>query len=150
MATEKLPDKMTADQFRAKWDSGELVRGKKGKIELGIIKRASEVPPPKKSKYGNIRTEDPETGSMVDSKLEAKHRKEYRQMLKSGLIKAYCPQAEFMLTGGIKYRADHLLINNDGSIEVIDSKGMPATPDAKMKQKLMKADHDIDVVYRKK
>jgi len=117
-----------------------------------LVKRASEVPPPskdKKSKFRNIPVEDPETGKMVHSKLEMKHRTEYRKRLKAGEYKAYFPQGEFILTGGIKYVADHVLLHHDGTMEVIDSKGMPATPDAKMKQKLMKADHNIDVVFRK-
>lgn len=117
-----------------------------------LVKRASEVAPPKekkRTKFGNIPVEDPETGKTVHSKLEMKHRTEYRKRLKAGEYKAYFPQAEFILTGGIKYIADHALLHHDGTLEVIDSKGMPATPDAKMKQKLMKADHNIDVVFRK-
>lgn len=158
MATERIPDKITASDFKAKWDRGEFVKGKKGKIQLGNVKRASEVAPPKKSKYNNVKVEDPETGKIVHSTLELKHRKEYRKKLReSGLIDAmkreiagYGFQVEFILTGGITYIADHVFIMPDQTIQVIDTKGMPATPDAQMKKKLMKADYGIDVVYRKK
>jgi Protein of unknown function (DUF1064) len=54
-------------------------------------------------------------------------------------------QVPFDLPGGIKYRADFLAVLVAGGVEVIDAKGM-LTDVAKLKLRLMKSTHGIDVV----
>jgi len=119
-------------------------------IEKGKPATATPKTPEKRSKYGAKPVADPEDGTMIDSKLEAKHRKEYRAMLKAGLLTSYSRQPEFVLAGGIRWVADHLLVYPDGRIEVVDSKGME-TPEFKMKMKLMAECHpNIKIIIRKK
>jgi len=119
-------------------------------IEKGKPAPATPKTPEKRSKYGAKPVADPEDGTMIDSKLEAKHRKEYRAMLKAGLLTSYSRQPEFILAGGIRWVGDHLLVYPDGKIEVVDSKGME-TPEFKMKMKLMAECHpNIKIIIRKK
>lgn len=129
-----MSDKWTAEQYR-QW-------AKTGKAPEG-----SNIPRKKKGKYSNRKTVV--DGELVDSKLEAKHVREYRILLREGIIKAYSRQVEFMLPGGIKYIADHLIIHPDMSLEIVDSKGVE-TKEFKMKLKLMKEAHpEIKIRIRK-
>jgi hypothetical protein len=94
----------------------------------------------KKHKFNAIMVEDEVTGRKA-TKLEDAHAREYRAMLKAGVIAVYAPQAEIGLhsprTGGYHvYRCDHLLIYNDGRREFIDSKGVE-TPEYKKKANWM-------------
>jgi hypothetical protein len=117
----------------------------KGNPAPASVKKAE-----KRSKYNAIPVPDPEDGTTIDSKLEAKHRKEYRAMLKAGLLTSYSRQPEFVLAGGIKYVSDHDLHYPDGRREIVDSKGIQTT-DFKMKMKLMKEAHpNITVIIRSK
>ena len=43
--------------------------------------------------------------------------------LKGNDIKGFCLQPIFILAPGLKYKADFIVFNNDGSTEVIDVKG---------------------------
>ena len=124
---------------------------------LRVIDKGNPAPKPvskpaekKRSKYNAQPVPDPEDGTTIDSKLEAKHRKEYRAMLKAGLLTSYSRQPEFVLAGGIRWVGDHLLMYPDGSIEIVDSKGMQL-PEFKMKMKLMAEAHpNIKVTIRSK
>ncbi len=95
---------------------------------------------PKKHKFGAKEVKDEVTGKK-SSTLEDKHAREYRLMLKEGLILAYAQQVEIGLksprTGGYhRYVCDHLLIHRDGRQEYIDSKGVE-TPEFKKKANWM-------------
>lgn len=119
-------------------------------IDKGNPAPASVKKPEKRSKYNAQPVPDPEDGTTIDSKLEAKHRAEYRRMLKAGLLTSYSRQPEFILAGGVKWKGDHLLLHPDGSIEIVDSKGM-LLPEFKIKMKLMSEAHpDIKVTIRSK
>lgn len=94
----------------------------------------------KKHKFNAIMVEDEVTGKKA-TKLEDAHAKEYRQMLKAGVIAVYAQQVEIGLhsprTGGFHvYKCDHLLIYPDGRQEYIDSKGVE-TPEYKKKANWM-------------
>jgi len=143
--------RISASEFRAKIDSGEFQIGKKGRI---VATKASVSPAPKvsddsqkKHKYGAKEVLDEVTGKK-SSTLEDKHAKEYRMMLKQGLILAYAQQVEIGLisprTGGYhKYVCDHLLIHHDGKQEYIDSKGVE-TPEFKKKANWMERQFLVD------
>lgn len=120
---------MTAAEFRAMLDAGKVT--KKGRVK--VWPEALET---RKSgnKFNAQPQADPETGKRVDSKQELKHRQRFRLMLKAGEILSYAWQPEFMLEAGVKYRADHLIVHLDGSIEVYDTKGVE-TADFKIKWK---------------
>ena len=133
--------RISAAEFRAKIDSGEFAIGKKGRIVASPKAFASPAPSdePKKAKYGNIKVPDPEMPSKpFDSKLEAKHGKEYRLLAKLGEIITVTRQPKFLLQGGVVYIADFLILHNDYSVEVVDSKGV-VTPDFRNKEKLFRA-----------
>lgn len=98
--------------------------------------RAHIGKPQNKSKYGSQKTV--EDGITFDSKLEARHYREYRIQLLNGEIAGYSRQVTFILQtrpNPIKYVADHLIIRLDGSIHVVDSKGKE-TDQFRLKRKL--------------
>lgn len=109
----------------------------------GNVVNSALLPPSSKNKHGNHKVAD-ENGEIVDSKLEARHRADFRQQLRMGAIKAYARQPEIMLPGGVKMIPDHLVIENDGAVKFYDSKGR-ILQDWKNKQKQAKACLGIDV-----
>lgn len=139
--------RISAAEFRAKIDSGEFAIGKKGRIVASSkpsVSPAPKVSPqktakPKRGKFGNIKTSDPEGGKAYDSRLEAKHGAEYQAMLERGEIRKLERQKVFTLHAGIKYIADFLITHLDGSLEAVDSKGME-TAIFKLKKKLFLVD----------
>jgi len=143
-------ERLSAAEFRKKIDSGEFGIGKKGKIVassgsfpapkvLAPTPAAKPTRAPKRGKFGNIKTSDPEGGKAYDSRLEAKHGAEYQAMLERGEIRKLERQKVFTLHAGIKYIADFLITHLDGSLEAVDSKGME-TAIFKLKKKLFLVD----------
>jgi len=75
----------------------------------------------KKSKYrANKVSID---GHTFDSQKEADFYCELKIKLQAGEINGFCLQPTFMLAPGLKYKADFIVFNKDGSTEVIDVKG---------------------------
>ena len=144
--------RISAAEFRAKIDSGEFAIGKKGRIVASSkpsVSPAPKVSPqktakPKRGKFGNIKTSDPEGGPDYDSMLEAKHGAEYVQMAKRGEIVKVTRQVKFLVERyefskkEIHYIADFLIDHLDGSQEAVDSKGVQ-TKEFKRKAKWFKA-----------
>ena len=106
-----------------------------------------------RSKYNNRKTEL--DGIKFASKLEAKYYLLLKTMLQNGLIRGFEMQVPFVLiptvkrpgmpaVRGVKYFADFVVTNLDGSQEVIDAKGRK-TPVYQVKKKLMLSVHGIDV-----
>jgi hypothetical protein len=91
----------------------------------------------KRGKFGNIKVTDPDGGKKFDSKLEAKHGKEYAQMFKDGKIAALARQIPFNIGAGVKYIPDFLIVHLDGSLEAVDSKGIE-TSEFKIKAKFFR------------
>lgn len=75
----------------------------------------------KRSKYGAVKTTV--DGQTFDSKKEADYYCELKLRLQSGDIKGFCLQPVFILASGLKYKADFIIFNNDGTSEIIDTKG---------------------------
>jgi len=75
----------------------------------------------RKSKYGAVKTSA--DGQTFDSKKEAEYYCELKTRLQAGDIKGFCLQPIFILAPGLKYKADFIVFNNDGTSEVIDVKG---------------------------
>lgn len=98
--------------------------------------------PVKKSKYNanKVRVD----GILFDSQLEADCYSNLKLQLKIGTIKGFCRQPEFVLQEGfgatkpITYRADFIVFHNDGTAEIIDTKGFE-TQEFKRTRKLFKA-----------
>lgn len=74
-----------------------------------------------RSKYGAIKTSV--DGHTFDSKKEAEYYQELKLRLQSGDIKGFCLQPIFVLAPGLKYKADFIVFYNDGTSEIIDTKG---------------------------
>ena len=110
-----------------RWTNEQLAkfREKRSGIDIDAVH--------KKQKYGN--TKVIEDGVTLDSNREAKHWKELRLLLKAGKIQALARQVEFILPGGIVYKADFTYFEN-GEYKVVDAKGYQ-TAEYKMKKKLM-------------
>lgn len=126
---------METERYSAEWLRNQNIN-KKGRVVLDSPapkvsagknpNHAGEAP--KKHKFGAKEVRDEVTGKK-SSTLEDKHAREYRLMMKQGLILAYAQQVEIGLesprTGGYhRYVCDHLLIHRDGRQEYIDSKGV--------------------------
>ena len=75
----------------------------------------------KRSKYGAVKTSV--DGHTFDSKKEAEYYQELKLRLQSGDIKGFCLQPIFVLAPGLKYKADFIVFYNDGTSEIIDTKG---------------------------
>lgn len=76
----------------------------------------------RKSKYGAKKVEI--DGIKFDSQKEADYYGELKLRLAAKDIKGFCRQAEFVLAKDLRYKADFIVFNNDGTSEIIDVKGM--------------------------
>lgn len=75
----------------------------------------------KKSKYrANKVSVD---GHTFDSQKEADYYCELKLKLQAKEINGFCLQPTFILAPSLKYKADFIVFNKDGSTEVIDVKG---------------------------
>ena len=88
----------------------------------------------KRPKYGNRKTKV--DGKTYDSAREAKRHSELALMQKAGEIYGWAEQVTFLLPGGVKYRADFVVLQRDGTFRIEDSKGV-RTKEYIMKKKLM-------------
>ncbi len=92
----------------------------------------------KRSKYGNQKTCI--NGIPFDSKHEAQCYETLELRRMAGEIQAVLTQVAFLLPGGVKYIADFVTLNTDGTYGVLDAKS-PATRKDKvyrLKKRLMK------------
>jgi len=116
-------------------------------ISPGVQSGVHTAHPPRKSKYGAIKTEV--DGIMFDSKKEArryvelKHQEATREIFKLEL------QPKFdLVVNGVKvgvYRGDFRYLDYEGNTIVEDCKGMK-TPVYRLKAKLLKAIYSITIL----
>jgi hypothetical protein len=99
-----------------------------------------------KSKYGNVKTKVDDI--LFDSKKEANRYCQLKLLAKAGTISELELQPKFdLVVNGLKicsYIADFKYVKDD-QIIIEDVKGVQ-TPEFKLKKKLMKAVHGIDVL----
>ena len=100
----------------------------------------------KRAKYGNRRTEY--GGRMYDSAHEADIARQMDFRLRAGDIRGWIPQVEFALPGGVKYRADFVVLRNDGRYDVVDTKSDATRKDKvyRLKKRQMKEVLGIEIV----
>lgn len=98
------------------------------------LDKADKAKGGKRAKYGNRKTEV--DGKTYDSAREAKRHGELALLQKAGEIYGWAEQVTFLLPGGVKYRADFVILNKDGTWTVEDTKGV-RTKDYLIKKKLM-------------
>lgn len=96
--------------------------------------------PGRRSKYRNIRTEV--DGIKFDSKREAHRFTELNLMRRAGEVLWFIRQPSFDLEGGVKYRADFLVVWKGGRVGIEDVKGMK-TAVYKLKRKQVEARYGI-------
>lgn len=84
-------------------------------------KNYTDKKPTKKAKYRANKTSV--DGHTFDSLKEANYYNDLKLRLKAGDIKGFCLQPIFILAPGLKYKADFIVFNNDGTYDVIDVKG---------------------------
>lgn len=128
IAIDNLPssNKITAQQFR------DMVAGKGNGLEKE-----------KRSKFNAQKTIV--EGIKFDSKKESSRYLQLMMMHKGKLISKPALQIEFLLTGGIIYKADFVYVDFiEKKIIVEDTKGFK-TPEYKLKKKLMKTDYNIEI-----
>lgn len=97
----------------------------------------------KKSKYGAIKTQI--DGHTFDSKKEADYYIELKLKLKAGEIKGFCLQPTFILAAGLKYKADFIVFNNNGTSEIIDIKGF-RTKEYITKKKIFEDKYKLKII----
>lgn len=100
----------------------------------------------KRAKYGNRRTEY--NGRIYDSAHEADVAQQMDFRLRAGEIRGWMPQMEFILPGGVKYRADFVVLRNDGKYDVVDAKSEATRKDKvyRIKRRQMKEVLGIEIV----
>ena len=97
----------------------------------------------KKSKYGANKVEV--DGIKFDSKKESDYYSELKLRLIAKDIKGFCRQPEFILAPNLRYKADFIIFNNDGTSEIIDVKGMQ-TQVYKDKKKVFEDKFNLKIV----
>ena len=97
----------------------------------------------KRSKYGAIKTRI--DGHTFDSKKEADYYCELKLRLQSGDIRGFCLQPIFILAEGLKYKADFIVFNNDGTSDVIDIKGFK-TKEYITKKKVFEDKYNLKII----
>lgn len=97
---------------------------------------------PKKSKYGAIKTSI--DGHVFDSKKEAEYYQELKLKLRAGAVKGFCLQPIFILAPDLKYKADFIIFNEDGTYEIIDVKGFK-TKEYITKKKVFEDKFDLKI-----
>lgn len=83
-------------------------------------------------------------GIRFDSKKEAGRYQELKLAQSGGAVKWFIRQPSFDLPGGVKYRADFLIVWVDGRVTVEDVKGMK-TAMYKLKKKQVEALYPIEI-----
>lgn len=131
--------------FDEKWLQDFKARGGKVRDE-GRPTTITQEKEKRKSKYNAQMTET--DGKRFDSRHEAKMYEEFRLRGLAGEYKALCLQAIFYLPGGIKYLADFVTLNNDGTYTVYDAKSEATRKDAKyrLKRRLMKEVLNVEII----
>lgn len=100
----------------------------------------------KRSKYGNRRTEY--NGKIFDSAHEADVFRQLDFRVRAGELRGVACQVEFLLPGGVKYRADFVTLKNDGTYDVIDAKSDATRKDKvyRIKRRQMREVLGIEIV----
>lgn len=96
----------------------------------------------KRSKYGAKKiTVD---GHTFDSIKEADYYSDLKFRLMANEIDGFCLQPIFILAPELKYKADFIVFNNDGSFEIIDVKGFK-TKEYKVKKKVFEDKYRLKI-----
>lgn len=100
---------------------------------------------PRRSKYGNKKTTS--DGMIFDSKHEAECYEALKLQTRIGDYRALFCQVAFTLPGDVKYIADFVTLNNDGTYTVYDAKSEATRKDKtyRLKKRLMRNCLNIEI-----
>lgn len=131
-------------EFDEAWLRDYEARTGKRAHELGAPKQ----PEKKRSKYGNQKTEY--AGRHFDSVHEAEVYKELELRVRAGELRGVICQQAFLLPGGVKYVADFVTLNTDGTYSVIDAKSEATRRDKvyRIKHRQMRECMGIEIIER--
>lgn len=132
----------------SRWDAKELYdvlksNGRPIPPELAEMVGADGADRPRQSKYRNVRTAY--AGKVYDSKREAQRAAELDLLIKAGEIAGKLEQVPFALPGGVVYRADFVVLRNDGTWYAEDAKGV-RTKEYKIKARLFAERYGQEIV----
>ena len=96
----------------------------------------------RKAKYGNVRTEV--DGLRFDSKREAAYFSELKLRVKAGEVLWFIRQVAFDLPGGSRYFADFMEVHKNGTVHVVDVKGVE-TQVFKLKSGMFTSRYGFDI-----
>ena len=99
----------------------------------------------KNAKYRSYKTSV--DGHTFDSLKEANYYQELKLRLKSSDIRGFCLQPTFILAPGLKYKADFIVFNNDGTYSVIDVKGFK-TKEYIAKKKVFEDKYNLKIIEK--
>lgn len=100
------------------------------------------APVPGGRKYRNVPTVV--DGIRFDSKAEAKYYSHLCALKVAGLVSYFLRQTPFHLPGGVIYRADFIVFYADGTVAVVDVKGV-ITKEFAIKKRLVEATYPIKI-----
>jgi hypothetical protein len=137
---------MTLEQYRIEMGLGPVpvaTGTKKARTDDNGFIRKDEIAPEGKQKAPKYNAQKTKAyGITFDSKREAEYYGTLMMELRSGSIAGIARQCEFVLQDGdgtlIRYKADFIVWNYDGTAEVHEVKGMEL-PSWKIKEKLFRA-----------
>ncbi len=124
-------------RFTEEWYANRMRRR-----SLPVAESSPTVPPGKQPKYRNKRCQSAD-GKWFDSKLERDYYEQLVLRWKAGDILWFVRQVNFELEGGVRYRADFVVIKVTG-VDVVDTTGV-MTPAKRDKLKQVKARYGIEV-----
>lgn len=101
-----------------------------------------------KHKFGAVR--DEADGIKFPSKLERRYYEKLKNLKRSGEVVMFLRQPLFDLGAGVTYRADFMEFYADGTVRVVDVKGMPPTEAFKIKKKLVEQRYPVEIEVVKK
>lgn len=116
--------------------------------ELGAPEPTAKPMEKKRSKYGNRKTEY--AGRHFDSVHEAEVYKELELRVRAGELRGVICQQAFLLPGGVKYVADFVTLNTDGTYSVMDAKSEATRRDKvyRVKRRQMRECLGIEIIER--
>lgn len=135
---------MSRIEFTEEWlRDYEKRTGKHGHDQTGAAPTGAA---PKKSKYGNRKTDY--AGRTFDSAHEAEVYKQLELQVRAGELLGVICQQPFILPGGVKYVADFIVLKRDRTYDVIDAKSEATRKDKvyQIKRKQMRACLGIEIV----
>lgn len=106
---------------------------------------AEKVETVRRAKYGNVRTTV--DGHTFDSKKEAARYETLRRLKDAGGVLWFALQPQFLLDGGVVYRADFIVVWKDGSVVVEDVKSAATARDKsyRLKKRQVRARWGVEI-----